>query len=175
MKVLAIGERPLLKLGLMAELDIDTAGWGGARDAHVVRCRNPAELPGKLERLGARGRVEQLDIFDHGAEGMQMLGDGALFASDAYPRTELVGIALALKLDLYLTEAAELRLLGRHTGEGASGRQLLGKLGRALGRQRRIVGMYDRTAAAAAAAVAPAAEPFGDLGEPPALARASFA
>jgi hypothetical protein len=173
MKVLAIGERPLLKLGLMAELDIDvTAGWVGSQDAHVVRCRHPAELPGKLERLGARGRVTHLDIFDHGAEGMQMLGAGALFVSDAYPRSELGGIALARQLDPYLTEAAELRLLGRHTGEGAAGRQLLAKLGRALGRQRRVVGMYDRAAAAAGAA---AGEPLVDLGEPAACVRASFA
>jgi hypothetical protein len=173
MKVLAIGERPLLKLGWMAELDIDiTAGWVGTGDAHVVRCRHPADLLGKLERLGARGRVAELDIFDHGAEGMQMLGAGALFASDLFPKSELVGLALAQKLDPYLTETAQIRLLGRHTGEGAAGRQLLAKLGRALGRQRRVVGMRDRAAEAAAS------EPCIDLGErpdPTALPRASFA
>jgi hypothetical protein len=113
-------------------------------EAHVVRCRQPADLPDRLERIGARGRVEQLDIFDHGAEGMQMLGGGALFASDARPETELLGLPLAGRIAPYLTETAQVRLLGCNTAEGKAGRLLLLKLARALGERRIVFGTIDR-------------------------------
>jgi hypothetical protein len=143
--VFAIGERPLTKFTLIADLDIHmVAERVDSGDTHVVRCRQPAELPDKLERLGARRRVTRLDIFDHGAEGMQMLGAGALFASDALPRTELVGLELAKRIEPYLTDTAQIRLLGCNTGEGKSGRMLLLKLARALGGNRIVFGTIDR-------------------------------
>ncbi len=145
MKVFAIGERPLTKLTMIADLDIYmVADRVDPGESHVVRCRRPEELPDKLERLGARGRIAQLDIFDHGAEGMQMLGAGALFASDAVPGSELVGLPLAARLAPYLTETAQVRLLGCNTGEGKAGRLLLLKLARALGERRIVFGTIDR-------------------------------
>jgi hypothetical protein len=148
MKVFAIGERPLTKFSLIADLDIHmVAGQLDSADTHVVRCKRPADLPEKLARLGARGRVTRLDVFDHGAEGMQMLGDDALFASDALPGSALVGHELARQLEPYLTETAQLRLLGCNTGEGKAGRMLLLKLARALGGSRIVFGTIDRVVA----------------------------
>lgn len=146
MKVFVIGERPLTRFTLISDLDIHmVAERVDAGDTHVVRCRRPEELPAKLERLGARRRITRLDVFDHGAEGMQMLGAGALFASDALPGTELVGIELARRIEPYLTETAQVRLLGCNTGEGRAGRLLLLKLARALG-GRIVFGTIDRVA-----------------------------
>ncbi len=145
MNVLAIGERPLTKLTMIADLDIHmVADRMDSRDTRVVRCQRPEELPGKLERLGARGRIARLDIFDHGAEGMQMLGAGALFASDAFPGTALVGLELARQLAPYLDETAQVRLLGCSTAEGKAGRLLLLKLARAFGGHRIVFGTIDR-------------------------------
>jgi hypothetical protein len=147
MKVLAIGERPLTRLTALADLDVQMlADRVDLRDTHVIRCRRPAELPAKLERMGARQQVTRLDVFDHGTEGMQMLGEGALFASDAMPGSKLVGLELALQLDPYLADTAQVRLLGCGTGEGTTGRMLLLKVARALGGDRIVFGTIDRRA-----------------------------
>jgi hypothetical protein len=147
LKVVAIGERPLTRLTRISDLDINLVADGmDASDVHVLRCRRPADLLEKLARLGARGRVARLDVFDHGAEGMQMLGEDALFASDSFAGTALVGDELARQLAPYLTETAHVRLLGRATGDGAAGRQLLRKLARALGANRIVSGTVERAA-----------------------------
>jgi hypothetical protein len=143
--VLAIGERPLTKLSMIADLDIHmVAERMTARDTCVVRCRQPAELPARLAALAARGPIARLDIFDHGAEGMQMLGGDALFASDAHPGSALIGLELARRIAPQLADTAQVRLLGCSTAEGRAGRLLLLKLARALGGHRIVFGTIDR-------------------------------
>lgn len=145
MNVLAIGERPLTKLSMIADLDIHmVAERLDSRDTRVVRCRQPAELPERLAGLGAAGQIARLDVFDHGAEGMQMLGGGALFASDAAPGSALVGLELARRIAPHLADTAQVRLLGCNTAEGRAGRLLLLKLARALGGHRIVFGTIDR-------------------------------
>lgn len=145
MNVLAIGERPLTKHSAIADFDIHkVAERLDSGDTAVVRCQQPAELPDRLARLGAQGRISRLDVFDHGAEGMQMLGGGALFASDAVPGSALVGLELARQIAPQLADTAQIRLLGCNTGEGRAGRLLLLKLARALGGHRIVFGTIDR-------------------------------
>lgn len=151
MRVLAIGRRPLTALTAVADLDLyevaartaRAARADGGGDAVAVRCDGPAQLAEELERLGA-ARIERLDVFDHGAPGLQSLGDGELFASDASAASELIGREIAARIAPRLCDTAQVRLLGCNTGEGQAGRLLLLKLARALGGHRIVFGTIDR-------------------------------
>jgi len=145
MRVFVIGERPRTSAGQILDLDIHVVAARVTRgEARVIRCATPADLPGELGRIAAKQRIAQLDFLDHGGEGMQTLGDGLLFASDAAPDSELIGIELARQIEPLLTETAQLRLLGCNTGEGKAGRMLLLKLARALRGHRIVFGTIDR-------------------------------
>jgi hypothetical protein len=145
MNVLAVGRRPLSAFTAVADRDLAlVAARAAAGSARVIRCDRPADLPAALEALGARGPIARLDVFDHGAPGLQQLGDGALFASDEAPSSALVGGDLAAALAPHLADTAQLRLLGCRTAEGRAGRLLLLKLARALGGRRIAFGAIDR-------------------------------
>jgi len=149
MRVFAIGERPRTPSTVIADLDIHAvAARMVVGPTHVVRSAAAARLPADLACLSGPRGISRLDILDHGAEGIQTLGDGLLFASDASPESELIGLGLARAIEPYLAETAQIRLLGCNTGEGKAGRLLLLKLARALGGHRIVFGTIDRVAEA---------------------------
>jgi hypothetical protein len=145
MKVFVIGKRPPSRFNLVADHEINTvAARMSSRETHVLRCSEAVQLPAEIVAITEKRSITQLDILDHGGAGMQCLGDGLLFASDASPETELIGLDLAMQIEPYLTETAQVRLLGCNTGEGKAGRLLLLKLAGALGGHRIVFGMIDR-------------------------------
>lgn len=145
-RILAIGRRPdgaSMDDFLMNDVDEVVSRLG---ELCVVRCDTPNDLLEVVRCHGrGKGRVEQLDIFDHGAPGTQLLGDGVLFKSSESACEPLIGATLAESLRPHLSEFAQVRLLGclTATAAGQAGRQLLLKLARVLGGHRIVFGTID--------------------------------
>lgn len=146
MKVLLIGTRMAkTQPPLVSELDIEAVSRRlQPNRTYVRRCLTVEDFIDAVKTIGARRFVERLDILDHGAEGVQAMGDGVLWRSDAAPESRLVGEELAHEIRPYLSETAQVRLLGCNTAVGKAGRLLLLKLARALGPHRTVYGMIDR-------------------------------
>ncbi len=143
-RLLVIGKVAAGVKAMSAPFDIEAVA---AKVPHAVRCSSPRDLVAVVDDAVTRcGRLDVLDIFDHGTAGLQALGDDVLFASDPDPDSELANIAIAHELERYLMPFAYVRLLGCRTAldRGArSGRMLLVKLARALGQQRVVFGTND--------------------------------
>lgn len=146
MKVLLIGVRPPgAAPPIVSSLDIDAVARRlQPNHTFVRRCAGAEDFADAVKHAGARRLVDRLDILDHGAEGIQAMGDAVLWKSDAAPESALVGRELALDIKPYLSETAQIRLLGCSTAKGRAGRLLLLKLGRVLGPYRTVFGMIDR-------------------------------
>ena len=115
----------------------------------VARCDDPRDLVGIVAATAkVHGPIDILDLFDHGAPGRVRMGSALLFASDAEPASELLGRDIASSLAPFLTETAQVRLLGCDTAvlgepgskDGLASRLLLLKLARALGGHRVVFG-----------------------------------
>jgi hypothetical protein len=109
----------------------------------VARCGGLHDFVRAVASAGAKRSIERLDILDHGAEGVQLLGNAILFHSSTCGGP-LVGLELVRQIEPYLSDTAQVRLLGSHTAAGPAGRLLLLRLARALGRNRTVFGMIDR-------------------------------
>lgn len=146
MKVFLIGRRAIpTRLSQVSDLDIEAvAAQVRGPPPTVARCNGLDDVVQAVRTAGARRSIERLDLLDHGAEGIQSMGDSILFESDASPASPLLGREIALQIAPYLSETAQVRLLGCNTGEGPRGRLLLLKLARLLGRHRTVFGMIDR-------------------------------
>jgi Domain of unknown function (DUF4347) len=145
-KLFVIGRRAIkTRLSLVSDLDIDAvAAHVRGPPPGVARCTGLDDFVTAVRRAAAARRIERLDILDHGAEGIQSLGQTILFESDGSPDSPLLGAEIARMLPPYLSETAQVRLLGCNTAEGPAGRMLLLKLARILGGHRTVFGMMDR-------------------------------
>ena len=88
-------------------------------------------------------RIDLLDIFDHGSEGVQKLAGEKLFSASEPPDPEAplkTGTEIAHGLRRFLTIDARVRLLGCNTALGDSGKALLLSLQRELGEARVVFG-----------------------------------
>jgi hypothetical protein len=94
----------------------------------VRRCTHPRELVQIVRRVAVEhgARIDTLDLFDHGAPGLQRMGRDILF-DDAKKN-----LAIASELRQLLSEHARLRLLGCETAWGTNGRNMLLDLQEAL-------------------------------------------
>jgi hypothetical protein len=103
----------------------------------VRTCNSPTELLGVVREavLLTGQRISTLDIFDHGAQGVQKLGNEVLFAASSPPDPAALksGAEIARRLSLFLTPDARVRLLGCKTALGATGQTLLLSLQREIG------------------------------------------
>ena len=146
MKMFLVGRRATrTPLSVVSDLDIDdVAAQLRAPAPAVARCNGLADFVAAIERARTKRSIERLDILDHGAEGIQAMGDAILFASDASPESPLVGRDLARMIEPYLSATAQVRLLGCNTAQGTAGRLLLLKLARLLGGNRTVFGTIDR-------------------------------
>jgi hypothetical protein len=149
-QLLVIGElAPDSKAPLMSSpVDIDAVaataipglGFG------VARCTTPAELVRIVQTYAHHhGLIDILDLYYHGTNGLQAMGDDVLFESDADPDSDIANVEIARALADSLTPRAFVRLLGCKTAlEGQlskrSGRFLLVKLARELGERRVVFG-----------------------------------
>ena len=113
------------------------------------RCHTPSALPGIIEDVVARyGPIDVLDLYDHGGDGHQRMGDRQLFASAGDQTTPLIGEEFAVAIAPHLTATAHVRLLGCDTSSAvvpAPGRFLLVKLARTLGERRTVFGTMNVT------------------------------
>src|SRR6185503_672975 len=113
------------------------------------RCHTPSALPGIIDDVVARyGPIDVLDLYDHGGDGHQRMGDQQLFRSDGTQTGPLIGEDIALAIAPRLTETAHVRLIGCDTSSAvlpAPGRFLLIKLARALGGRRTVFGTMNVT------------------------------
>lgn len=146
MKVFLIGRRAApTRLSRVSDLDIEAvAAQVRGPPPSVARCDGLDDVLQAVRGAAAREPIDRLDLLDHGAEGIQSMGDAILFESDASPASPLGGRDLARQLAPYLSETAQVRLLGCNTAEGPRGRLLLLKLARLLGGHRTVFGMIDR-------------------------------
>jgi hypothetical protein len=146
MKVFLIGRRVTpTRLSQVSDLDIEAvAAHVRGPPPTVARCNGPDDVVQAVRGAAAWGSIDRLDLLDHGAEGIQSMGASILFESDASPASQLVGREIALQIAPYLSETAQVRLLGCNTAEGPAGRLLLLKLARLLGGHRTVFGMIDR-------------------------------
>lgn len=123
------------------DLEMDEA-HAKVRNATVVRADNPGELVGVVEDYyHKQGCVDILDIYDHGNEGVQTLGDGALFRID--PKTggfDREGFDIASAIAPFLSETAQVRLLGCRISKGMKGKTLLSGVADALAGRRIVMG-----------------------------------
>jgi hypothetical protein len=120
---------------------------------HVRRCSTPAELCSVVRRVAHQhGRIDILDLHDHGSSGSIRMGDDVLFRTNDEPSAPLANAEIARELTEYLTDTAQVRLLGCSTATfpeeqplstGLAGRLLLLKLWMELGDQRTIFGTND--------------------------------
>lgn len=129
---------------MSSPFDMETVA---ARVPHALRCRSPRDLVTIVDEAVARiGMLDVLDLFDHGTQGVQAMGDDVLFASDYDPDSDLTNLEIARALDRSLKPFAYVRLLGCKTALESgvrSGRMLLIKLARVLGRHRVVFGTND--------------------------------
>lgn len=98
-----------------------------------LRCSTPGDFFDKVRSAvrALNGRISVLDLFDHGANGRQLMGDPrkpALFSADGD------GFQLASQLANFLTNDAQVRLLGCETARGLVGKKLLVDLQKAFGK-----------------------------------------
>jgi Domain of unknown function (DUF4347) len=111
----------------------------------LLVCDSPDDMIAQLRALvGETGRIDRLDIVEHGKWGAIAMGDRCLWQSDADPLSPLAGSDAALTLAPLLSDTAQVRLLGCVTGAAAAGRMLLVKLQQALGGHRVVYGAIDR-------------------------------
>ncbi len=129
---------------MSAPLDMEAVA---GKVPEAVRCSSPRDLIALVDDAVSRsGLLDVLDLFDHGTAGLQAMGDSLLWASDFDPDSELANEPIARALDRYLSPFAYVRLLGCRTaldGSMRSGRMLLIKLARALGKHRVVFGTND--------------------------------
>src|ERR1700749_3513983 len=97
---------------IVPDLDLDAVAER-LRPNHtfVRRCTDLMDFVDAVKHAGSRRLVERLDILDHGAAGVQAMGDSLLWKSDASPESKLVGRELALEISPFLTDTAQIRLL----------------------------------------------------------------
>lgn len=93
----------------------------------VERCASPDEVVPTARRLAREGKIDVLDLVDHGAEGRLRMGAGVLFGAGARGRYIVSG------LRPLLTPNARVRLIGCATAQGQRGQELLAMLQRELG------------------------------------------
>lgn len=114
---------------------------GIVTQAPMVRCDSPQGLVALAAQAvkDQGGLLDRLDLFDHGREGRLRMGDPVLFD---YPAGggAVTGTDVAQQLKPYLSDTAQVRLLGCNTGGGEQGRQLLLQLGEIFGAQRVVYG-----------------------------------
>jgi Domain of unknown function (DUF4347) len=146
MKMFLIGHRAeKTPLSVVSDLDINGVAAKLRRGAPaVMRCDGLEDFVLAIKHIGMWGSIERLDILDHGAEGVQSMGNAILFQSDASPESPLVGFEVAREIKPYLRDTAQVRLLGCNTAEGKAGRLLLLKLAKVLGGNRTVFGTIDR-------------------------------
>ncbi len=104
-----------------------------------VRCQTAAELVQVVaSTLAAAERIATLDLYDHGAPGIQNMGGQTKeFRLFDFRGT---GFEIAEQLAPYLTETGNLRLLGCDTANDENGRTLLRGLRERLGGERVVWG-----------------------------------
>ncbi|HSR99349.1 MAG TPA: hypothetical protein VLM79_19995 [Kofleriaceae bacterium] len=115
------------------------------RTFRVLRCDSPPDLLDLVaSEVRARGKLDILDLYDHGNIGGMLMGDDVLFATDSDVASSLVNEDLARGLREFLSETAHVRLLGCSTsaanGPSLEARLLLLKLADALGGHRMAFG-----------------------------------
>jgi hypothetical protein len=110
----------------------------------VRRCNSPEYLIDVVgEVYEAHGKIDSLDLYDHGRPGSMHMGQPILFASDKDPKSPLTGGPIVERIVPFLSELAQLRLLGCDTADIlrvdlTEGRLLLLKLAKRM-RPRQIV------------------------------------
>lgn len=148
MRVFLIGTRAGRRYrSIIPDLDLDAvADRLQPNHTFVRRCTGVADFVDAVKHAGSRRLVERLDILDHGAAGVQAMGDSILWKSDAAAESRLVGRDIALDIRPYLSDTAQIRLLGSHTAAGRAGRLLLLKLAHVFGPNRTVFGMIEHVA-----------------------------
>jgi hypothetical protein len=116
-----------------------------SRTTIIRRCEAPDSLLGVVDEVRkVHGKIDSLDLYDHGLPGTMHMGNGILFESDRDPRSEPTGGAIAIQLVPLLSELAQVRLLGCDTAELRKdltpGRLLLLKLAKRLGTRHIVSG-----------------------------------
>jgi hypothetical protein len=146
MRVFVIGRHPdPSKLPITSNAHIESVAANMlSRRTLSVRCDSPHDLVDIVRDAAADRPIDRLDLFDHGRAGAQALGEGILFQSDADPNTELMGADIARQIKPYMSETAQVRLLGCRTAEATKGRLLLIKLARILEGHRVVFGVIDQ-------------------------------
>jgi Domain of unknown function (DUF4347) len=100
----------------------------------VRRCRFPRDLVQIVRRVALEhGRIDSLDLYDHGSPGKQRMGQDILFNS------EEKNLDIATALRPLLAEHARLRLLGCDTAWGMNGRKMLLDVRNALDPDHRVI------------------------------------
>lgn len=164
-KVLIIGERPngitpVPFPDTLTDVEIDRIAathQSGTAYSSVVRCDGADNLLQALEVIVEhKGLIDILDILDHGAPGGILLGKEILFqcgqedlnvspSSNGSGTLKLLhGSKVAPKLNRFLADTAQVRLLGCDTALDESGRQLLLWLAQLIGGNRVVMGTIDR-------------------------------
>ena len=112
----------------------------------VRRCNSPEYLIDVVgEVYEAHGKIDSLDLYDHGRPGSMHMGQPILFASDKDPKSPLTGGPIVEQIVPFLAEFAQLRLLGCDTAsilkeELTEGRLLLLKLAKRMGLRQIVFG-----------------------------------
>lgn len=100
----------------------------------VRRCCFPSDIVQIVRRVAIEhGKIETLDLYDHGAPGRQRMGHEILFNSDE------LNLDIARALRPLLAEHARVRLLGCETAWGVRGRKMLLDLRNAFDQNQRVV------------------------------------
>lgn len=148
--LLVVGERAA-EARLANDTDLDDAARMSEQASppfFVRRCASPRDLARIVREIAVEyGRVDTLDLHDHGARGHLTMGDAILFAGDGarpYDGALKIGADIAAELWPLLTPDARVRLLGCETARGDEGRRLLLQLRAALGGRVTVFGTLGR-------------------------------
>lgn len=105
-------------------------------DFHVVPCTNVDRLVHQIGSivLEYEQHIDQLDFHGHGSPGQQKLGEEILFDHTG------IGMSIAAKLSVFLTDYARVRLVGCRSVMGENGAKLLRSLKKEFGRSVTVQG-----------------------------------
>jgi hypothetical protein len=111
--------------------------------AATLSCKNVAALLDQLKAfVDKHGKIDILDIVDHGVPGSILCGDECLFKHDG--QDFLIGKQTATELGPMLSDTGLLRLLGCKTGLDVPGRFLVLAVAKQVAGHRVVFGTLER-------------------------------